>query len=410
MKTAVTDLSRAIPDASKCAPVWIVSELYYPEETSTGGSLTILGEGLARSFIVRALCSQPTYNARGVTAPSYKEVLVFRLINLLTISLSIAALALRHIRRDDRVIVVTNPPLLPFLIAAVCRLRGAWTLLLIHDVYPETLTLTGMLAPASFVARVLDRATRYLYKNVDCIIVLGRDMEALVRRKLEGVERQVVTIPNCPHEPDRIRPTLRSSNALLERLGFVNNFVVQYSGNMGRTHGLESLVDAARRLATISNVHFLFIGWGAKKRWLEQFVESLGLSNITVLPYLPREELATSLNACDIAIISFVPGMIGSSVPGRMYNIMAAGKPILAVTEPEAELGLVVTEEEIGWVVPPGDVTKLVETILEANRNPQLIADMGRRARELVETKYAVELVFDQYKQVLDGMSCRASH
>lgn len=413
------------PDALSAAPVWIVSELYYPEETSTGGVLTILAEGLASSHSVRALCSQPTYNARGVVAPTYevrncvtirrcmgtrlnKDVFVFRLVNLLTISLSLAALALRHIRRNDSVIVVTNPPLLPFLITAVCRFRKAKALLLVHDVYPETLTITDMLAPTSIVARMLDRATRHLYKSVDRIIVVGRDMEALVRRKLEDVERPVVTIPTCPHEPDRIRPTQRRSNSLLERLGLVDRFVIQYSGNMGRTHGLGSLLDAAVRLAAVSDIHFLFIGSGAKKQWLEQSVASLGLANVTILPYLPREELPTSLNACDIAVISFVPGMIGSSVPCRMYNIMAAGKPILAVTERMSELGLVVEEERIGWVVPPGDVMGLVETILEARADPRLIADMGRRARVLVETKYAVEQVIDQYRQLLDGVVANA--
>jgi len=174
---------------------------------------------------------------------------------------------------------------------------------------------------------------------------------------------------------------------------------------MGRTHGLECIVEAACRTADRGDVHFLFIGWGAKRRWLEESIRARGLQNVTVLPYLPREELAISLNACDLAVISFVPGMIGSSVPGRMYNIMAAGKPIVAVAEPESELALVVKEEGIGWVVPPGDSARLVEAILEAKASSSLIAEMGARARALVETKYSVERVLEQYAQLLNAVS-----
>ncbi|HYC49934.1 MAG TPA: hypothetical protein VEB19_02375, partial [Gemmatimonadaceae bacterium] len=140
--------------------LWIVSELYYPEETSTGRLLTQLAEGLAASlgpdWRVRAICSQPTYEARGTRAPARERragVEIFRcrgttfrrdrlwrrLANVLTISGALVLRLLRGVHRGDVVLVVTNPPLLPFGVTAVCRLRGARCALIVHDVYPEVL-------------------------------------------------------------------------------------------------------------------------------------------------------------------------------------------------------------------------------------------------------------------------------
>jgi colanic acid biosynthesis glycosyl transferase WcaI len=140
--------------------LWVVSELYYPEETSTGHFLTHIAEGLAAHYPVSALCSQPTYSKRGSRAPRRevrhgveihrglgttfdKDVLPGKLANALTISLSLFLTALRRFRRGDVALVVTNPPFLPFLTRLACALRGARCVLLIHDVYPETLIAAG---------------------------------------------------------------------------------------------------------------------------------------------------------------------------------------------------------------------------------------------------------------------------
>ena len=175
--------------------LWVVSELYYPEETSTGYILTRIAEGMADRFDVHALCGQPSYSARGLRAPATevrngvmirrcrattlnKDVLLLKLLNLATITLSMFWNALWRLRRDDMVIVVTNPPSLPFLVALACRLRRARLVLLIHDVYPEVLSAAGMLHPSSFASRLGGRLNRWLYRSAERVVVLGRDMQA----------------------------------------------------------------------------------------------------------------------------------------------------------------------------------------------------------------------------------------
>src|SRR5579863_2489958 len=118
---------RSLPPTRR---IWVLSELYYPETTSTGYFLTGTAEGLAPSYKVSIICGQPGYRQRGVQAPAHellngvnvhrcwsttldKNRLEYRIINLLTISGALFVNALLHVRRGEIVISVTNPPLLP---------------------------------------------------------------------------------------------------------------------------------------------------------------------------------------------------------------------------------------------------------------------------------------------------------
>ncbi len=396
--------------------VWLVSELYYPEETSTGYLLTRIAEGLASHGEVAVLCSQPTYSARGLLAPPSerlrgvqvhrcsgtrlnKDFLLLRVINILTISAFLLFRAIRHFRPGDLAIVVTNPPLLPFLIRLACRMRRVPCILLVHDVYPDALEAAGILRPGGVFARFLSWLYESLYRGFLRIIVLGRDMHARLLRKLNNDSTRLVVIPNWADLGDVV-PRPREGNELLKETGLSEKFVVQYAGNMGRTHGLEDLLDAAALLRLRSEVHFLFIGSGARQSWLQKSIRDRELRNVRLMASRPRSDQCNFLNGCDVAVVSFVPGMAGISVPSRMYNILAAGKPIIAVTDSDSELAAVVKEGEVGWIVPPRCPEKLVEAILDAADHPDLRGEMGIRARSLVEKTYSLDRVIGSYQSM----------
>ncbi len=393
--------------------LYIVSELYYPEDTSTGYFLTKIAEGLAIDRDVAVLCSQPTYSQRGMNAPRFemrngvsilrswgtrlnKDILPLRILNFLTISFSLLCAGLWNVRSGEKVLVVTNPPILPFLIMLVCRLKRAELVLLVHDVYPEVLAAAGMIQSNSVSFRLVQRCVRWLYRGVALVVVLGRDMANLAATKCDP--RKVRVIPNWADLEEVSPESIGVENPLRNACGLRDSFVVQYCGNMGRTHGLECLLHAAGR--AMPDTHYLLIGSGARKEWLKRQITVLGLSNVTVLPRCPRERLSEYLNACDLAVISFLAGMNGVSVPSRMYNVMAAGRPILAIADTSSELAMVVTEERIGWVVAPGDIDGIVRAVDEARTNPALLRDMGIRARKVVEEKYNLPRVIGMYRDM----------
>ena len=397
--------------------LWIVSELYYPEESATGYYVTHIAEGLATSFPVSVLCSQPTYSSRGVKAPwredrngvdvrrcwsttFAKDKLLLRLANVVTICVSLFMAALRRSRAGDVFLVTTNPPLLPVFILFAAKLRRARCIMLTHDVYPDVLASIGVLSKESFAYRALNSVGSRTYRSMDMIFVLGRDMKDLVMGHLGGSNVPVQIITNWA-DTESIVPLPRMTNPLLRDLGLTDNFVIQYSGNMGRTHSIETIVEVARRLRRYSDIFFLFIGWGAKEEWLKNTLVREQLDNVLVIPPRPRDEIPISLNACDAAIISFVSSMAGISVPSRMYNIMSAGKPLLGATDESSELAMLIKEESAGTTVRPEDPQGLADAILALRADRKLLNEMGRLARRAAEYKYAEPLILAKYSAAL---------
>jgi colanic acid biosynthesis glycosyl transferase WcaI len=397
--------------------VVVFSELYWPEDTSTGFFVTGIAEGLAEEHEVLVFCAQPTYGQRGLRCPPLErhhnveirrvtsttfahDRPLGRALNSLTITAALSFHALRRLRADDQVLVVTNPPLLPYAVMLASRLRRARCALLVHDVYPEVLEAAGTVRNDGLIARTIRRMARWLYRSAHRVVVLGRDMASLVATYLDGATARVALIPNWG-DVDEITPSPREGNALLTELHLEAKFVVQWLGNMGRTHGLEALLLAAATLRENRDVHFLFVGWGARRAWLEREIGRRALDNVTLLRPCPREDLSMYLAACDLAVIAFLPGMAGVSVPSRLYNILASGRPVLAVAEPQSELSLVIREEGVGWTVPPTEpesVAAAIATAVAAGAESR--ARVGARARRAAESRYSRRAVIRSWKDL----------
>jgi colanic acid biosynthesis glycosyl transferase WcaI len=397
--------------------LWVVTELYYPEMTSTGYYLTAIAEGLTEDFDVKVLCGQPNYSARGVYAPAHeiyrgveifrcigtrldKNVIPFRLINMLTLGASVFFKALFNFKKGDRILVVTTPPSLPFITALAALVRGAAYTLLIHDNYPEILIAVEKTKPDSPLVKTLRFFNRWLYKYAQKIIVVGRDMKELVAEKTANLDVPLATIPNWA-ELETVEPFPREENKLLQELNLANKFVFLYAGNMGYPNDLESIVWCAGKLKDDPRFHFVFLGAGVKRKWLEREVEESRLRNVTILEPRPRSEQNVFLNACDVALVSLVKKMWGVSMPSRTYNILAVGKPILALTEPDSELARVVEEEKIGWNVAPNEPEKLLETIRRIYAEREKLPEMGKRARKSAIEKYSMEKALASYRDEL---------
>jgi colanic acid biosynthesis glycosyl transferase WcaI len=401
--------------------LWVVTELYYPEETSTGYYLTKIAEGLADRFNVKVLCGQPNYAARGTLAPRRevhrnvtirrcrgtrlnKNIIPFRIINMLSLSTSVLAAALRNLKRGEIVLAVTTPPTMPFIAAVGSLWKGCAYVPLIHDNYPEILIAAGKTSPTSFVVSVTGHLNRWLYKHASKIIVVGRDMKKLVQKKIAGLDIPIEFIPNWA-ELESVKPAERAQNTLLRQLQLDRPLVFLYAGNMGYPNDLESIFSCAESLKEDPRFHFIFLGTGAKRDWLQASVSRAALKNITLLDPRPRSDQSNFLNACDVGIVSLVANMLGVSMPSRTYNLMAAGKPILAITEHNSELSLVVNENEIGWVTPPQNAQSLRNILERIYEERDTLAAKGSRARRAALEQYSLEIAVDSYAQVLGAIS-----
>ncbi|MBJ7498543.1 MAG: glycosyltransferase family 4 protein [Sphingopyxis sp.] len=401
--------------------LWVVSELYYPEQTSTGYFLTRIAEGLATSMPVEVVCGQPTYSEHGVRAPAReerggvrihrvrathfgKDRLLMRALNIVTLTLSVAWFALFHFRRGDRLLIVTNPPTLPPLVGLIARWKGMDAHLLVHDVYPEVLAATGFMRRDSLPYRLLERLFSATFALYGSIVVLGRDMADLVHQKLRGAHRRITIIPNWG-DVDEVVPLVREENPFFDLNRIDAPCVIQFSGNIGRTHDVETIIAAARRLGTRDDILFVFAGYGGKTDVIGQAIASGELPNIRLLPRQPRELLGPMLASATATIISFVDEMKGLSVPSRMYNVLSAGTPIIAIADADSELALVVGEEKAGWVLPTGDAEALLTLIMRiaSPAGAEEAARFGANGRAAVEARYTFESVVARFRSLIEA-------
>lgn len=413
-----------VPDQSNAdgeRRLWIASELMYPELTSTGFYVSAIAEHLAaRQRQVHVVCAQPTYAARGTRAPAVerwrgvvirrapgttlnKNTLPGRLANLLTFSASSVFLLLGHLRRGDVVLVLTNPPTLPLVVALACWWRRGRFVVLIHDLYPDTLLAVTRATESSWVVRAWRRMNQALLFRAAHVIVVGRDMQERVTRHYPRVAGKISVIPNWG-EVAAIHPEPRAGNRMLSEHGLSGHFVVLYAGNLGRPNDLATIVEAAARLRDDPRFRFVFVGAGVKHRWLAGTIAARQLSNVLVLGPKPREQQQDFLNGCDVGVVPFVAGMWGVAVPSRLYNFMAAGKPVIGIAERGSEIDLVIRETGAGWVTAPHDGDGLLSALLDAAANPAELRSMGLRARRAAEACYDGRQALSAYASTLEAL------
>jgi glycosyltransferase involved in cell wall biosynthesis len=398
--------------------LWVITELYYPENNQTGYYMTGIAEGLADDFEIKVICGQPNYAAKGTLAPKRefhegveifrvwgttldKNVIVFRLLNMLTLGASIFLKSLVKIKKGQLIVVVSAPPSLPFITALAAKIRRARYNLIVQDKYPETLIAVGKTSSDSRFVKIFNKLNAWLYSGAEKIIVVGRDMRELVEAQTKDKSNRKTTIEVIQNwaSLEEIEPTRREQNELLKELGILDKFVFLYAGNMGHPQDLESIVECAEKLKDDERFHFLFLGSGVKRKWLETEARENSLTNVTILPPRPRAEQKLFLNACDVGLVSLVKGMRGVAMPSRTYNILAAGKPILALTEENSEVARVIEEDRVGWIVPPSEPTKLLQIIYKIYDERNFLNEIGKRARESAVNKYSVETAVSKYKE-----------
>jgi glycosyltransferase involved in cell wall biosynthesis len=317
----------------------------------------------------------------------------------LAASLRLATIA----NRGDIVIAKTDPPLLSVPAALVSRLRGARLVNWLQDLFPEVAERMGM--RIGFAAGAIRAVRNASLRSAAVNVVLGERMRTQVQTAVP--DARVEVIHNWA-DGEVIVPTAADSNALRKEWGLADKFVVAYSGNMGRVHEFETILDAAAALREHSRVAFLFIGGGYHLEWLVNQVNARSLPNVVFQPYQPHGHLSQSLGAADLHLTTLLPAMEGLIVPSKIYGILAAGRPALHVGDAGGEIAAMLGSAEAGFTIPVANPALLAQRILEFSSTPALAKAYGANARKAFEENYARHIAFDRWKRVLLGVDARA--
>lgn len=369
--------------------LWIVTELFPPDETSTAYILGEIANAMAQKYHVGVICGPEIYDKRKKidknnifqldptikvlrvkSINADKNSLLGKTLMFLFMSIKLLHLAKKNIKSGDKVLMVTNPAPLVVLMSKFKKKRRFELNILVHDVFPENTKPAGLNLPGliyKFIKKVFDKA----YSKADLLIALGRDMKDVLTNKIRKYNPNI-RIEIVENWGDVIGITPQSFPT--------GRIILEYAGNIGRVQGLDRVIDELP-----GEIDFHLYGTGAMEEELKQKKKS----NVFFKGAYFRSQQTEVLGACNIALVTLEDGMYGLGVPSKTYNILSAGRPILYLGPENSEIDLLVRENRVGYCSWP---QKWDRDELE---------EMGRRARKLAEEKYSTKVILNKFLKII---------
>jgi len=375
-----------------------INRIYPPSEGATGRVLEFVAEGFVKagwevSVLVTATDSLPkgkqirngvTIYSVGAGGFSKRNIL----LRAWGYALMLPTLLIRSMTlpRADLIVTMTDPPMLLTLGLFIRFFKRSRLIHWAQDLYPEVAEELGVFHPGGAVATLLRKLSTLSMQCHDLVIVPGRCMvDRLLRR---GISVSKICVVSNSGVEGQIRPLPRLPNFFREAHGLGDSFIVEYSGNMGRAHEFETVLEAASLLQEQDEtILFLFVGNGPREASIKEEVRKREIRNILFLPFQSEDLLSESLGAGDLHLVTMREGMSGLVVPSKFYGIMAAARPCLFVGSESSEIALEIVESQAGAVIPPGDVSRLVSKILEYKDSPKLREMSGNRGAAKIRAK-----------------------
>lgn len=392
--------------------LWIISELFPPDETSTAFILGEIANVMASKYDVKVICGPEIYDKRKKTDPNNifvlnpniqvthvkgvdldKNTFFGKAMRFAVISWQLYQTAKKSIKDGDKVLLVTNPAPVVALVSKLREKKNFELNILVHDVFPENTEPAGLKLPKiayNILKNIFDKA----YSRADQLIAIGRDMKQVLEQKVGRFEHKpkTIVIENWA-DLDIVSPMKIPMHP--------DKFVLEYAGNIGRVQGLQAMVEDIKTAGN-DKMEFHLWGTGAEENNLKEYAQKNGMKNVVFHGAYLRSKQSEVINSCDLALVTLTEGMFGLGVPSKTYNIMAAGKAILFIGESNSEIGLLVKEKRIGYVFEPSDREGIVKFISSlSTKKCAEFKEMGKRARKVAETEYAKYIILNKFVEAI---------
>jgi colanic acid biosynthesis glycosyl transferase WcaI len=393
--------------------ILLLNEYFPPDTSATAKMAAMVVETLAAKHRVTVVAGRPSYDpiekypwhilrrikkgnltVERVGSTAFPRFKMFRRVSNYLTYLALAVPRAIFVR-SHVILAMTDPPIAGIAGAFVSRLTGRPFVYNIRDLYPDMAVGGDIMRPGLRI-RLWERMHRWALRRAVRVIVLGDDMRDRIIAK--GVDpsrivvvRDGVTVPSdLPSANNPVSQEIRG--------GF--QFVALHAGNIGFYGAWDTLLEAARHLEG-TNAGMVFVGEGAQKGRLT--AAAAGVSAIRFLPFRPAAEIPLVLAAGDIHIITVKRGLEGVIVPSKLYPILAAGKPVLAVSTPKTDVARIVTEAGCGIVVDPDDPAAVANAIKDLAARPERVAEMAHRAGAIARN-YDKFAELNRFLKVIEGV------
>jgi len=398
--------------------ILVLNRSFWPDIEATGQFITGLCEKLAEKYKVTVIAGRSYYKRDDFFARSkfynkekfkeieiyrtrhtrfWKENLLGRIINWATYSILTFLIALKL--KPTVIIACTDPPFLGIVAMMVSRLKSIPFIYNCQDLYPEVALGLGKLK-SGIISHAFDYLNKKAFYAAEMVIPIGHGMANRIKAK--GVREERIKVIDNWVDTSAIQMISKESNPLLKELGFENKFIIMYSGNIGLCQDFSAILQAASTIKEHSSWCLIFIGDGVSKNNLKKEVQNLGFTNIFFLPHQPEEKLSFSLSMADLHLVPLKKALTGAIVPSKIYGIMAAGRPYLAITDKESEPAYLAKEFGCELWADPDDVETLAEQLKWALANKEILEEMGKKYRKIAERRFDKNIVINEWFKLLD--------
>ena len=369
------DLAQLLPDASLL---------------STGDRETLTKEFWGSHLKVR---SGPAYNRKGPWR---------RLCSWLSYTFD-SLFVVARAGPETAVLFASNPPIIGPFIWLLSKIKGFSYIVLIYDLYPDILVSFGVLRGNGLLTRFWRRCNRAVWESASMVLTIGEKMAERLTCQFDAARTELGRVAVLPPWADTevIRPLPKSDNRLAEGMGQLGGTTILYSGNLGISHDVESMLEACRLLRERRDIRFLFIGGGDKWEDVGRFKALHQLDGLSVFPYQSEQQLPFSLALGDISIVTLDEGAGGLMLPSKLSYYMAAGSAILGVCSGDNDLKDTIECADCGICIPPGQPQQLADAITRMVDSPDLLSRYRANARKSAESTYSRKICIQSLKELL---------
>jgi len=405
--------------------ILIYSYNYHPEPIGIAPLMTELAEGLVkRGHSVRVVTAMPNYPQRRIY-PKYrgkfyhteykngvkiqrsyvwirpKPSLLDRILLELSFVITSFLQALNGPRPD---VILLTVPSLPVCVPAALLgwLYACPVVLNLQDILPEAAVHTGLLKN-KWLIRIFAALEKFAYHTATKITVIADGFVGNLLSK-DVPKSKIELLPNWA-DVTFIRPLPKENNRFRAAHQLDGKFVVLYSGNIALTQGLETVVEAAKKLQHIPDIAIVILGDSLGLQRLQQHVLRCGVSNVLLLPFAKREHLPEMLAAADVGLVVQKRNVISFNMPSKIQVLLASGRAIVASVPLGGTAASSVQKSGGGIIVPPEDPDALAKTILNLYKNPDQVETLGRRGRQYAVEQFALEQALNRYEALFHSIT-----
>lgn len=397
--------------------VVLVSEFFYPYKTSTQKILTELAEDFVEYGLeVDVLTTKNAYREekqdlrkyeiyRGInikrvfSTEGNRDSKIGRLLNYITFTTSVF-FNLLFKKNYDKILFVSNPPLVPFIGYLIKKLRGKNYIYLVHDIYPDVAEKLGVIKKRSIISKVMNYMNKKIYTNAERIIALGKDMKSVIADK--GVDEEKIEIVTNWAD-SRVNYEKEVDKNFYKKYRLENKFNILYTGNISKVHAIDTIVEVAKILKNEEDIMFTFVGDGNRKQDLIKLKEKEDLRNIQLENYMFGEEYNNLLNCANLFITTLQQGIEGLGVPSKTYTYMSVAKPLIAIMSENSEIGSMVNQYNLGKQFNNKEYHKIAEFILELKNSNELYNEISKNVRNKFLNEYERKKVTNKFYKVINS-------